>query len=304
MLFPFRRRLETDKGEIMKDFIISCDQTSDLPEKIREKVSTQKMVYMIDSVEMGGNTGKDMTIEEFYAAMRNGAVAKTSQVTEEEAVEYFDGFASQGIGVMHIPLAAALSATSENCRKAAETINKKYGETLIYSVDSLSQSGGLGLLITLAQLKKESGASLKETYEYVEKIKSHVCHYFVVDSLSYLARGGRISKASAFLGAVMRIKPLLHTDELGRLVPIKKIMSRKKSLNALVDKMEERYNRESDIVYLSHGDCLDDAKYVAGLIKEKFGIEPEIMPLCRVVGCHSGPGTVALFFTADTRVER
>lgn len=287
----------------MKDFIISCDQTSDLPERIREKVSTEKMVYMLDSVEFGGNTGRDMTIEEFYAEMRNGAVAKTSQVTEEEVFRYFDEFASEGMGVLHIPLAAALSTTSDNCRKAADRINEKYGEILVYSIDSLSQSGGLGLLITLAQLKKESGASLKETYEYAERIKSHVCHYFVVDNLTYLARGGRISKASAFLGAVMRLKPLLHTDEIGRLVPIRKIMSRKKSLNALVEKMEERFNRESDIVYISHGDCIEDAEYVAGLIREKFGLNPEIIPLCRVVGCHSGPGTVALFFTADTRVE-
>lgn len=252
---------------------------------------------------MGGNTGKDMTLEEFYAAMRNGASAKTSQISEEDAVVFFDGFAQRDIGVLHIPLGAALSSTCDNHIKAAEIINEKYGKKLIYSIDSLSQSGGLGLLITLAQLKKESGATLEETYEYVESVKNRVCHYFVVDNLSYLARGGRISKASAFLGAMMHIKPLLHTDEVGRLVPIKKIMSRKKSLKALVDRMEERYNGESDIVYISHGDCIEDARYVADLIKERFGIEAELLPLCRVVGCHSGPGTVALFFTADTRVE-
>ncbi len=157
--------------------------------------------------------------------------------------------------------------------------------------------------MTLVNEKRKSGATFEETCGYAEYIRDRVMHYFVVDDLKYLARGGRLSKGSAFFGTVLNIKPVLHTDEGGFLVPIKKVFGRKKSLRSLVDKFEERYNKESDIVYITHGDCYDDAKYVADEIQTKFGLTAEILPLSYVIGSHSGPGTVALFFTGDTRVE-
>lgn len=286
------------------DYIISTDATCDLPESVQSKVATESMMYTVDKEHFGGNTGNNMDIYAFYAKMRDGAMTHTSQVSPADAYEYLDSLTLCGKrGVLHIPLAAALSTTSDNHMKAADEINKKYGKKLVYSVDSISQAGGLGLLVTLAQNKKESGASLQEVYEYVEKIKANVCHYFVVDNLIYLYRGGRINKASAVIGTLVRLKPLLHTDANGKLIPIQKIMSRRKSLDRLVEKMKEKFNGYSEIVYISHGDCLDDAKYVADAVYREFCIKAEIMPLCRVVGCHSGPGTVALFFTADTRNE-
>jgi len=170
-------------------------------------------------------------------------------------------------------------------------------------VDSKAASGGEGLFVTLVNNKRLSGASFEETCEYAKNTVQHVLHYFVVEDLKYLARGGRLSKGSAFFGNMLNIKPVLHVDEIGRLVPIKKVMGRKKSLKMLVDKMEERYNKDSDIVYITHGDCMDDAQFVADDVKARFGITPEILPLSYVIGSHSGPGTVALFFTGDARTD-
>ncbi|MEG1710328.1 MAG: DegV family protein [Clostridia bacterium] len=287
----------------MNKFIISCDTTCDIPQEVKDRVSVESMIYSVDKEEFGGNTGNDMDIEMFYNKMREGKPTYTSQISQLDAEEYFDKLVSKGFDVLHIPLAAALSATSDNHIKAAEAINKKYGRKCVYSVDSLSQAGGLGLLATLALEKADSGATIEETYNYVNEIKGHICHYFVVDDLIYLHRGGRVSKASAVIGTWIRIKPVLHTNEIGQLIPLQKVLSRKKSLQRLVEKMKERYNGESKHIYISHGDCIEDANYVAHLVKEGFGLDCKIMQLCRVVGCHSGPGTVALFFTADSRKE-
>ena len=159
------------------------------------------------------------------------------------------------------------------------------------------------MFVTLVADKRNiEGASFEETCKYADEVRDRVLHYFVVSDLKYLARGGRLSKGSAFFGNVLNIKPVLHVDEIGQLVPIKKVIGRKKSVGALLDYMEERYNKESDKVYISHGDCYDEVKVLADQITEKFGITPKILPLSYVIGSHSGPGTIALFFTGDTRI--
>jgi len=284
-------------------FIISCDATCDLPDDVRAKVAMEKMVYTVDDVEMGGNTGLDLDIKQFNDKMRAGAITKTSQISLEEAEAWFDGFASKGQEVLHIPLGGALSTTADNHIRAAERINEKYGKKLIWALDSLGASGGLGVMIALAVEKRESGASVEETFRYIEEAKHRVCHYFVVDDLVYLFRGGRVSRTSMIIGGLVKIKPLLHASREGKLVPLKKIISRKKSLQALAEKFKEHYNGESDIIYISHADCQEDALYVAKLVEDACGIKPEILSMCRVVNSHSGPGTLALFFTADAREE-
>ncbi len=286
------------------DFIIATDGTCDLPDEMLHdmQVVSCNMSYYIDDQPYGPESGKQVGFHEFYDRMRFGARTSTSMINEETARSFLNGLLAEGKDVLYLAFASVLSGTYENFKHIAEEINA-VNEHKVYVVDSKCASGGEGLFVTLVNEKRKAGASFGETCEYADRIRDNVIHYFVVDDLKYLARGGRLSKGSAFFGNMLNLKPVLHVDEIGRLVPIKKVIGRKKSLNALIDKMEERYNKSSDIVYITHGDCYDDAKYIADAITEKFGIPVKILPLGYVIGSHSGPGTVALFFTGDSRAE-
>lgn len=286
------------------DFIIATDSTCDLPKEMLRamNVESRDMLYYVNDVEYGKDEANQLEFHEFYENMRNGARTSTSMINEETAHTFLTELLSQGKNILYLAFASALSGTYDNFKRVADELNAQ-NENKIYVVDSKSASGGEGLFVTLVANKRQSGASFEETCEYADSVRDRVLHYFVVDDLKYLARGGRLSKGSAFFGNMLNIKPVLHVDEIGRLIPIKKVIGRKKSLKALVNKMEERYNKESDIVYITHGDCYDDAKYVADEIYEKFGLQAKILPLSYVIGSHSGPGTVALFFTGDDRKE-
>lgn len=286
------------------DYIIATDSTCDLTQDMLHQLEVQhcNLLYYVNDVEYGKSDANQMEFKTFYDNMRNGAKTNTSMINSESAKTFLEGLLEQGKNILYLCFASALSGTYDNFQKVAEELNATH-ENKVYVVDSRAASGGEGLFVTLVSEKRKEGASFEEACEYAESVRMRVLHYFVVDNLKYLARGGRLSKGSAFLGNVLNIKPVLHVDEDGRLIPIKKVPGRKKSLKELVDKMEERYNKESNIVYITHGDCYDDAKFVADKVNEKFGIMPKIMPLSYVIGSHSGPGTVALFFTGETRAE-
>lgn len=286
------------------EFIIATDSTCDLPKEMLRSMGVEciDMLYYVNDVEFGKNDSNQLEFHQFYDSMRNGAKTSTTMVNEESAREFLTELLSYGKNVLYIAFDSGLSGSCANFVRVAEELNKT-SENKVCVVDSLSATAGEGLLVTLVNEKRRSGASFEETCEYARAIQPHILHYFVVDDLKYLARGGRLSKNSAFFGNMLNIKPVLHVDEAGKLKPIKKVVGRKKSLKGLVEKMEERYNKESNVVYISHGDCFDDAKYVSDLIAEKFGITPHIIPLGYVIGSHSGPGTVALFFTGDSRKE-
>ena len=286
------------------DFIIATDSTCDLPKELLREfgVECQDMLYYVNDVEYGKDEANQLQFHEFYDAMRNGARTGTSMINENTAREFLGGLLSQGKDVLYLSFASALSGTFDNFKRVADEINQT-SEHKVYVVDSKSASAGEGLFVTLVNEKRKSGATFDETCKYADEVLGRVLHYFVVDDLKYLARGGRLSKGSAFFGNMLNVKPVLHVDEIGRLVPIKKVIGRRKSLAALVERMSARYNKESDIVYITHGDCYDDAKFVADEIEQKFGITAKILPLSYVIGSHSGPGTVALFFTGDNRAE-
>lgn len=286
-------------------FIIATDSTCDLPKEMLREMGVEScdMLYYVDDEEYGKNEANQLEFNEFYTKMRDGARTSTSMINEDTARTFLSKLLSQGKDILYLSFASALSGTYDNFKRVADELNEQ-NEHKVYVVDSKCAAGGEGLFVSLVAEKRMSGASYKETCEYADSVRDHVMHYFVVDDLKYLARGGRLSKGSAFFGNVLNIKPVLHVDEIGRLVPIQKVIGRKKSLKALVDYMEKRYNKESTTVYLSHGDCYDDAKYVADEIEEKFGLYVKILPLSYVIGSHSGPGTVALFFTGDDRTEK
>lgn len=287
------------------DFIIATDSTCDIPKTMLREMNVEScdMMYFVNDEAYGRDESNQLEFGKFYDAMRGGARTSTSMINSETACAFLTDLLGRGKDVLYLSFASVLSGTYENFKSVAEELNA-VNNNKVHVVDSKCASGGEGLFVTLVAEKCKTGISFKEACDYAEEIRDRVIHYFIVEDLKYLARGGRLSKGSAFFGNMLNIKPVLHVDEQGRLVPIKKVIGRKKSLHALIEKIEERYNKESDIIYITHGDCYDDAKFVADAVTEKFGIPVKILPLGYVIGSHSGPGTVALFFTGDTRTEK
>lgn len=288
------------------DFIIATDSTCDLPKQtLREMgVYSRDMLYYVNDVEYGKDEANQLEFHQFYNAMRLGAKTGTSMINEQSAREFLSELLSLGKDVLYLSFASALSGTYNNFVRVADELNQANANK-VHVVDSKCASGGEGLFVTLVAEKcKNADISFAEACEYAEHIRDNVLHYFVVEDLKYLARGGRLSKGSAVFGNMLNIKPVLHVDEQGRLIPIKKVVGRKKSLSMLVEKMIEKYNKQSPTVYITHGDCFEDAMFVADAIAAQFSIRPKIFPLSYVIGSHSGPGTIALFFTGDSRTEK
>ena len=261
------------------------------------------MSFQIDGEEYDGDVEFD--IISFYNKMRNGIMPTTSQVNPHTARERFQKYIDDGYDVLHISFSSGLSGSYNNVRLTALEMNEENEANKIFVVDSLCASLGEGLLVHKAiQLKKE-GKSIEEIVNWLEDNKLNVCHYFTVDDLNHLYRGGRVSKSTAILGTMIGVKPVLHVDNEGHLVPVSKVRGRRQSLNALVKNMKElidEYKEENDIVFISHGDDEKAANYVADLIKKEIGINSFLINyIGPTVGAHSGPGTIALFFMGARR---
>lgn len=286
----------------MKNIIVSTENTCDLPFEMLKEMDVEviSMHYFLNDKEFDGADAYDA--KEFYGAMRSGATTRTSMINEYDAEEFLRKLLSAGKDVVHISFASACSGTVANFIRVAEKLNNEFTNK-VYVVDSMAESGGQGLLVTLVNNFANTGASAKEVYDYAMEMRNHICHYFCVDSIKYLVRGGRVSKVAGIIGALANIKPVLYTAPDGKLTSLNKEITRKRSLNRLVDYMQAKYDRTCDIVYINHADCFDDAKYVADKVEQLFGVKPLVMPLGPVIGSHSGPGTVALFFTSSNRVN-
>lgn len=245
----------------------------------------------------------EMDITEFYDKMRKGSVAKTAAVNSESFKNAFENTLKEGTDILYLGFSSGLSTTYNSAKTAAAELALLYPERKIVTVDSLAASAGFGLFVYLVYKKKNEGASIEEAAEYAESIRLNVAHWFTVDDLVYLKRGGRISSTAAFVGNALGIKPVLHVDNDGKLINMFKVRGRKTSLGALVDKYSETaLDPKSGTVFISNGDCMADAKEVARQIKEKHGVDVEIITdVGSVIGSHSGPGTLALFFVAKER---
>ena len=285
----------------MSEFIITADSTVDLPKEfLKEKqVPVVSLSYIIDGATY--KDGDGLTSKEFYDKIREGAMPTTSQVNPEQARDLFEPILKEGKDLLHIAFTSGLSGTYNSCRIAAEELREEYPERNIIVVDSLCAASGGGLLLYKALELKEQGKSLDEIATWVEENKLHVCHDVTVDDLFHLHRGGRVSKTSAVLGTIIKIKPIIHVNDEGKLIVIGKERGRKKALQTLVERMEEKSQGfDNDIVMITHGDALEDAEYVKGLIQEKFGITNiMINPLGTVIGSHTGPGVIALFYMGN-----
>ena len=286
-------------------FILATDSSANLTDEMIEKYALEilPLSYLVDGIEhVSYVKGVKTDLPSFYKSRREGAKVSTSCVNVEKASEFFERFLSAGKDVLYIGFSSALSATCANAETAAANLRNKYPDRKIYVVDSLAASMGQGLLVTYAATEKEQGKSIEEVRDFTEALKLKVCHQFTVDDLMFLKRGGRISGGTALIGTILKIKPVMHVDNLGRLIPKGKVIGRKASIKALYNKyVEKAYDKEKQLVYISHGDCPDDAKLLADMIRESGCKSIEINYVDQVIGAHSGPGTLALFFLGNDR---
>ncbi len=289
----------------MAEFKIITDTTADLPKEYIDRNGLGVMVlpYIIDGITYG--LGQEMEVKEFYAAMRGGKMPTTSQVNPEAAREYLEKYLQESRELLVLSFSSGLSGTYGSVSLAARELMEERGDCKIIVLDTLAASLGEGLLVHKAVQLRSQGKSLEETAEWIEAHKLNLVHVFTVDDLFHLHRGGRVSKATAIVGTLAGIKPLLHVDDEGHLIALGKVRGRKKSLHSLVDMMEARigsWRGENDCFFISHGDSLEDAEYVRELVKERFGIEECMINFVGpTIGAHSGPGTIALFFMGDVR---
>ncbi len=260
-------------------------------------VDCVKLGFTMNNVNYGGEDGEKIDVKEFYKKLSDGAMPTTYQATSESAREHIETHLEKGRDVLVLTFSSGLSGTHGSFVVAARNLAGKYPDRKIFVVDSLCACMGEGLLLDYLVKKADEGASIEETRDYVEQLKFRICHHFTVDNLFHLKRGGRVSSMTAIVGSVLKIKPVMHVNDEGKLIVIGKKMGRKKALHAIFENMLETQEvGENDPIYIAHGDCEEDAKYLEGLIKEKFPkTEILIGYIGAVIGTHSGNGTIAIF---------
>ncbi len=285
----------------MDNFIISTETTCDLAKATLSEmgVSSINLEYCVGEEQFGVD---DAFLEnkDFYARMRKGEKTATSMVNDERAKSYLENLLQKGQDVLHVSFASACSGTCDAFKRASKELNEIYDNKVIV-VDSRCESTAQGLLVRLCVEKRQSGASLMEVKEYCEDILRRINSLFTVDNLKYLVAGGRVSRGTAIIGGVLNIKPILYVDDKGKLTSGGKVISRKLSLARLAKMTVEKFSGECPYVYVSHADCFEDALYVAEKLKKELDAQVFIEEIGPVIGSHSGPGTLAIFFVGKDR---
>lgn len=287
----------------MRDYIITVNSTVDTGKEWLEErnVPVIPLKYTIDGQEYTDMYG--LSDKEFFQKLREGKMSVTSQINPEEAKEMLEPYVKEGKDVLHLAFSSALSGTCNSMKIAAEELQEEYPEAKVIVVDTLCACMGEAMLLYYALKQKEAGKTIEEVAQWAEENKLHVCHNVTVDDLFHLHRGGRVSKTAAVLGTMVKIKPIIHMDDNGALQVIGKERGRKKSLHKIVDMAVERSEGwDNEIIMITHGDCLEDAEYVAKLVREKMGVENVfIHNIGTVIGSHTGPGVVATFCMGNKR---
>jgi len=287
----------------MNDYVILTDSSCDLPDDIVKKYQL-KILQLDFIVEGEGSFHNDQAdIEKVYSKLRNGANIKTSAANISQASEAIEELFNQKKDILYLGFSSGLSSTYQTVYMAGQELMEEYPERKMVSVDTLAASMGQGLLVYKACQAKDAGKSLEENAQYIEDIKLKLCHWFTVDDLFFLKRGGRISGVTATVGTMLSIKPILHVDDEGHLINVSKVRGRKAAITELVNRMEKlAVHPENQDIFISHGDCIEDAEKLASIIKERFGNDRiTISYVGPVIGAHSGPGTLALFFLGEHR---
>ena len=286
-----------------KTYVILTDSSCDLHREVLDEwqLGTASLTFRFDG-EDKEYTNDGMDINEFYSRMKAGGVAKTAAVNTESFIECFTPYLEGGLDILYIGFSSGLSTTFNSARLASIELKEKYPDRKIIAVDSLCASAGGALLVRLALDKREAGAEIEACAEFVESIKLSICHWFTVDDLVYLKRGGRVSSTAAFFGNMLGIKPVMHVDNEGHLVNVEKVRGRKTAIEALAQKYGELRVDGDYPIYISQADSTADAERLASILKSKYGAEVSIITdVGPVIGAHSGPGTLALFFVGKER---
>ncbi len=293
----------------MSDYIISCCSTADLTREHFEQRDIHYICfhYELDGVPYADDLGQSIPFEQFYQMMAEGADTKTSQINADEYEQYFEQFLKEGKDILHFSLSSGISGSINSANIAKSNLEEKYPERKIYVVDSLAASSGYGLFMDKLADLRDAGMSIEEVYEWSVANRLRLRHWFFSTDLTFYVKGGRVSKASGFVGGVLNICPLLDVDNLGRLIPRFKIRTKRKVIQTIVDKMEETAENGLDYsgkCYISNSACYEDARAVADLVEERFpklNGKVEIYSIGTTIGSHTGPGTVALFFWGSER---
>lgn len=288
----------------MLNYIIVSDSTTDFPASfVKEKqLPIVRLKYHIGKDSYPDDFGESMDYQTFYDKVKEGAMPTTSQVNISEYLDFFTPLLEQGTDIIYIAFSSGLSGSCGSAQMAAEELKEKFPDRKLTVVDSLCASMGEGLLVYTALQKKEEGMGYDELVNWLMENKGKVCHWFTVDDLNHLHRGGRLSKTSAVLGSILGIKPVLNVDENGNLKARDKVRGRRQSLDALRDKfVKYAENTKDSPVFISHGNCEKDADYLAEKVKEAGANVIMINQIGPVIGAHSGLGTVALFFFGKDR---
>lgn len=292
-------------------YILSCCSTVDLAKEHLDKlnVSYTCFHFTLDGKEYADDLGQSVPFDVFYSKLKNGSDSKTSQISVGEYEDYFKSLLDSGKDVLHVSLSSGISGSYRSACTAADMLRESYPDRKIYVIDSLAASSGYGLLMDAAAQKRDEGYSIDELKNWIEDHKLRLHHWFFSSDLTFFVKGGRVSKVSGMIGGVFEICPLLNVSNDGKLIPRAKIRTKKRVITEIVNRMKEfahgreKYNGK---VYMCHSACLDDANAVADLVKENFAdIDGDVVinSIGTVIGSHTGPGTVALFFWGDKRVD-
>ena len=288
----------------MSEYVIYTDSACDIPPETLEEWGVRycALTYTFDG-EFKQYSNYGLPYPEFYDRVRTGGVARTSAVNADSFRDGFEPILKEGKDILYIGFSSGLSSTYDSACIAAKELLEEYPERDIRCVDTRGASAGFGLLLYMAVEKKKEGAALAENEQYLLDNRFHLCHWFTVEDLIYLKRGGRISATTAIVGNILSFKPVMHMDDPGHLINMFKVRGRKNSLIALADKYGElALDPAGGTVFISHGDCLDDAQKLAGMLRERFAVKvAKIVYVGPVIGAHSGPGTIALFFLGRER---
>lgn len=288
----------------MREYIIVTDSCCDMPSEYLEQhnIEVIGLTYSIDGVDYKANTPDTLTCKQFYDALREGKTAKTAQVSLDDLTACFSRIAQAGKDVFYLSFSSALSGSYQSSTIAAADVMEQYPDCRIVAFDSLAASMGEGLMLEHCRRLRDNGLSLTDLTVRMEADRQTFCHFFTVDDLGHLHRGGRVSKLTAVIGGALGIKPVLHVNDLGQLISYSKARGRKASFAAMVDSMAKVYEPGDMPVYISHSDAYEDAEYLAGLIRERFGVQDILIgDIGPVIGSHVGPGTMALFCVGRTR---
>jgi len=275
--------------------ILSTDSTANLPKEYYEKYKIKMIPMQININDVTYNDlSEELPVEEYYQKMKEGAAPTTAQINEYNAREYFENLLELGEDILHIGFSSALSGSTFTLKRVADELNQT-NKNKIYVVDSLNASCGEGLLVLKAREFIDSGMEITEIVKELEKLVPYVCSYFTVEQLKYLVRGGRVGKFSGIVGTLLNIKPVLRVNEEGKLVSYKKVITRKKSIAEMVNIVAEKIAEKTHVL-IAHAVCKDEAESFKDALKSSIGVDATITDLTQVIGCHTGPGLLAVFF--------